>query len=377
MGQLIDLDVQLLQNGTNKEREDYVNELCKTNKDMDVCCSLFDLVEKGHVSPTIFDGFWPVDPHAHAWCIRSGPTCTTRGRGINAFSDNLKDVEKWKAAWEAMGGASGIVDACNELSVTEVKDLLSGIGRCNIGQQKIAERAKAIEKLLFALLPSYYQPAPRSSNQNGVQRPLENYYAQMVPACSPEFVEQLLDARDATNPLYKRLPVRRLIRTHVDTLRRHAIEVIFGDKESDYLLLRYFNAYLYTEPTLPSEDPKISASMEFAMKVFELRLKDIENRKWPWNVSEADLFQSLLRRSFRRKLPLEKVHHVFRLGLELIQVKPDVKGRLESRGFFTKLVGRWKEKPALYDDNLSLALRLGLGGSKDAICANYLQNCRI
>ena len=81
--------------------------------------------------------------------------------------------------------------------------------------RSVRAREKVIEELLHALLPSHY---PTLDYKNSDKRLISHYYARMVPACSPEFVDELLDARDLSNPLYEGLPSMRLLRTHQDLL---------------------------------------------------------------------------------------------------------------------------------------------------------------
>jgi hypothetical protein len=377
---MINLNIELIRNGTGKEVVAHFNELREFNTDIAICQSLFELVDKEYVSPHHFSVFvpWSKCPDTIGLCIRSSPSCFIRNQGIKQFGKALIDAEEWEPAWEAMGGTRGLVDLCAGLSVIDVKALLGVIGRCNIGQRRVEAREKAIEELLLALLPLHYGNHFGLKLKNNDERPLEIYCSQVLPACSPKFVEQLLDAKDQTNPLYQQLPVVRLIKTHGKLLRNRTIEMIFGDGDKEAHLDEYLNAFLFHQPPMPSPDPKMSASMAFSLRVLQLSLKNIENDdKWPANVSEADIFYSLLGRSIKRKLPETKIHSIFRLGLSLVPNKPKLKHIFKSTDFLSVLIPHWKFNPVLYQDTLGLALHLGLGGSHKTIGRDYLQSSQI
>jgi hypothetical protein len=377
---VINLNVRLLRDGTNKEIVAYLNELRQNNRDITICQSLFELVDKEYIPPQIFSVFlpWSKCYVATELCIRSSPSCFVRNQGIKQFGKALIDAEEWEPAWEAIGGTNGIVDLCAELSVIDVKALLRAIGRCNIGLRRVEAREKAIEELLHALLPLHYREYAGSKLQNDDERPLERYCAQVVPACSPEFVEHLLNAKDQTNPLYLQLPVARLIKTHEKLLRKRTIEAIFGERDKETHLEVYLNAFSYNQPPMPSPDSKTSASMVFSTRVLELLLENNENdNKWPTSIREADIFFSLLRRSLKRKLPAERIHSIFLLGLELVQAKAEIKLTFKAKGIWTKILSHWKEDPVLYEDTLELALRLELGGTQKTIGQDYLQSVQV
>jgi hypothetical protein len=376
---VIDIDVARLHSRPAKKTVAYLNEVRQTNADIAICKSLLELVEEEYASPYDFSLFlsWSKCPDTIAMCIRSSPSCFIRTQGIKQFGKALIDSERWEAAWAALGRAEGVADLIASLSVTDVKNLLRVIGRCNIGQRRTGAREKAVEELLHALLPWHYRDFAGSELANDDERPLDDYYAQVVPACSSEFVEQLLDAKDQSNPLYLQLPVARLIKTHGKLLRKRVVDVIFGNGDKERDLDVYLNAFLYCSPSLPSADPKISASMAFAMRALQLRLEDIDNdSRWPAAINEADIFFSLLYRSIKRKLPSKKIHGIFQLGLDLLEAKPRLKHTFLSKDIVSNLITRWKKDPTLYQDVLGLALRLELDGSQKTIGQSYLQSSR-
>lgn len=370
------LDASFLRNCKKRDVVSYLDALRETHTDLAICHSLFDAIDCEYLRPFIFSIFlsWSKSPDVIALCIAHGPTLFIRRQGIKHFGRALIDAQRWNSAWTALGGTRGLVDAFAEMSVASLKTLARTIGRCNRGQRKIALREKAIEELLSALLPARNT---QSKLQRKDKRPIQHHYSQMVPACSPEFVDQLLEAEDQSDPLYRALPRRRLIKAHGELLRKRIFEDLFENDYPSDNLDEFLRAFLYREPPEPGPKPKVSASMAFATRVLRARLKDIDNNKsWPKTISEVDVVSSLLRRSLRRKLPEAELHDVFMLALRLLESKPTSKQDYLSIDIWNMLFARWKRSPNMYDELLALALRLGLGGSERMLGQDYLKTAR-
>ncbi|KAF2104150.1 hypothetical protein NA57DRAFT_70363 [Rhizodiscina lignyota] len=370
----INFDIPLIRDGKSKDLVSYLNELRQNHSDVAICQSLFEAVDQEYIPPDIFSIFipWSKSSDIIALCVHNQQSRFVRNQGIKFFGKVLADPERWEAAWLALGGSEGLVSLFAELSVIDVRALSTAIGCCKRAQHEDGVREETIEELLRALLPTHY---PGSKYESHDKRPIQHHYAQMAPACSDEFIAELLDAEDESNPLYRRLPVTRLIRTHGELLRRRVIEGIFGDGNEDKQLPQFLAAFVYSQPPRPGPDQKVSASMAFAMSVLQSRLKDIDNDKyWPATVSEADIFFSLFRRSLKKRLPEARVYDVIKLGLQMVEAQPKLKSNFKSKDIWSKLIARWKRTPKLYGDLISLALRLGLGAkSEKTISRDFLQ----
>jgi hypothetical protein len=371
----IQLNIPLIRDGKSKDFVSYLNELRQNQSDITICQSLLRAVDHEYLPPQIFSVFlsWSKSLDTIALCIHEGPSHFIRKQGIKQFGKALADPEEWESAWTAIGGTRSLINIFASISVTEVTTFARAIGRCNHGQHRVGGREQAIEELLHALLPPHY---PGSTFQTHDKRPIEYHYAQMVPACSPEFVTQLLDTQDQSNPLYRRLPSARLIKAHGKLLQKRVTECMFGDGCEDGHLDQYLSAFVYSQPSRPGPNPRTSASMAFATKVLQSRLGDVNNKRWPTTISEADIFISLLHRSLKRRLPEPSLHNVFMLGLHLLEAKPKLKTMFQSKGLWSKLATRWKRAPGFYEDLLSIALRLDLGGSQKTIGQAFFQTSR-
>ena len=371
------LDLSILRDGKAKETVPYLNELRVSYSTIVIYKSLNEAIEQEYLQPHILSVFlpWSRSLEAIASCVQNGTTRSIRKQGIKHFGRTLADSTRWESAWKTLGDTKGLVDIFAKLSVAEVKALATAIGCCNHGQHKIKQRESAIENLLRALLPTHHS---QSKIQSQDRRHIQGYYAQMVPACSSEFVEQLLDTSDHLNPLYSQIPFSRLIKTHETLLRRRVAEHVSGVRQQKDHLPQLIQAFVHREPPIPGPDRKVSASMAFSMQILQLRLQNINNEKcWESAISEAEIVTSILRRSFKKKMSDTGLQGVFSLSLRLLDAKPTLKHAFQSNNIWSKLIIRWKKAPEKYNDLVAEALRLGLSEPGNTIGREFLKTLRL
>jgi hypothetical protein len=371
----VNLDIALIREANSKDFVTYLDKLREHSSEATICQSLLEAIDHEFIPPTVLSAFlgWSQSVESMALCIHDGNSSFAVTSGIHEFGKAMKDPNLWEPAWSANGGTRGMMDLFAKTSVTDVKLLAAAIGHCNRGPRKAITRDReiAVEDLLQALLPSHY---PASRLQTLDKRPLGQHFAQMVPICSEGFVKKLLDARDGSNPLYQRLPVKLLIRTHGDLLRTRVVEGIFGKGPKDEHLDQYLKAFVFKEPPEPGPEPRVSASMAFATKILHLRLQNINEKRWPSSISEADILHSLLQRSIKKRLPELKLHGVFIMVMQFLEAKPKLKPTLQSKtGLWSKILVRWRRDPQRYEDLVVRALRLELGGTQNNICQDFLR----
>lgn len=251
----------------------YLQDLRQQNhSNLDICHSLIESVDQEYLPPVVFGIFlsWSKSLDCIVLCLRHSTSPYIRHQGIKHFGKALADVKEWELAWRSVGGTIGLVDIFSASSVMEVKTLVRTIGYCNRYSHKCVLREKAIEELLYALLPSHY---PGSKLKSDDKRRLKNHYAQMLPACSPEFVEKLFDSKDRSNPLYSLAPSKRLVKTHRELLKKRVVDAIFGDGCKDDDLYQYINTFAchLAGPNPDPNDPKVSVSMAFTTKLILLQ----------------------------------------------------------------------------------------------------------
>ncbi len=99
-------------------------------------------------------------------------------------------------------GYSRLAFVFAQVSVLEVKELCKAIGHCaKLPEVDHEEKRQQVTQLLKGLLPAYYPDSPSKTPDS---RPLERYYAQIVPACTSNFVGTVL--RQEVPPLMGSLP---------------------------------------------------------------------------------------------------------------------------------------------------------------------------
>ena len=346
--------------------------LAKSHSHSAICQSLLAEIRRENLLPWIFSVFlsWSKSPHVISQCLQQEDTSMyIRWLGIRHFGKALANHRRWRSAWESVGGTQGVIDLLSRFSVTHVKALTLAIGCCNRGRKRIKEREVIVEELLKALLPSHY---PKSTIINSDKRPLQDHYARMVTACSPDFVAGLLDARDSSNPLFRELPKGRLIKSHWEILRSRVDTGLHGQESQAQDVRNFFKPLLFAVPPLPGSEPRTSASMDFSLKVLQQWIKDPDRKPWPGMV-EAEIVWSLMRRSIKKKRKEDQIHSIIALSLEVLEVRPDTKRTFEQHGMWTIIAKRWGEMPDLYEDVLIRALQLRLSGGKKTLGKQYLQ----
>ncbi|KAI0100878.1 hypothetical protein GGR51DRAFT_341287 [Nemania sp. FL0031] len=287
---------------------------------------------------------------------------------IDSFGKAMLDPAKWKQSWEAGGGTSGIIHLLSLASVTEVKTFCCAIQTSNRRGKKSADREKAVDELIMALLPQHY---PSTQIRTLDKRPLQKFYSRMLRGCSSGFVESVLDAQDKSNPLFQKLNLKKFIFTHDDMLKRRLANYLIheGPQLSESEIEVTFSAFVFREPPYPGTQPHMSASMQFALELLHARLtlKSTAER-WPRKISELEVWTSVYRRLVRRSRSASKIF-LIKLGLQLIELKPESKLSMDAGVLWTAVIDLWKRCPIHYEDMLSQGIRLGLRGSNTIIAA--------
>ncbi|KAI1193176.1 hypothetical protein F5X97DRAFT_50478 [Nemania serpens] len=297
---------------------------------------------------------------AETWC----DDINTQHRlgAIRDFGKAMVDPAAWKQSWEEGGGTSGILYLLTSASVTEVKAFCHVIRACNRRGNKSGERERAVEALVMALLPQHY-PSTELCTQD--KRPLQKFYGRMLRACSSDFVEQVLDAQDKSNPLFQQLDLKRLLVAHDAMLKRRLTNYLIHDgpplSESEVDI--GFGLFVSKEPPFPGTQPNMSASMQFTLELLQARTTlESTAKRWPRNRSELEVLMSVYRRLTRKSRSADKTFLV-KLGLRLIELKPDFKLSSDAGVLWAEIVTLWKKYPQQYEDLLFQGIRLGLRGS--------------
>ena len=284
-----------------------------------------------------------------------------RRKGILHVGRALR-CNDWKRVWNELGGIEGLLSLFARLSVLEVRQLCKSIGRsARLPEICDRERREYVTALLQSLLPDVYEGSVKTADQ----RPLHKHYAQIVPACTPEFVATLL--RSKTHLLMDYLPKERITQNHYPLLRRFVLNItdkstskplnntIFGE-----FLLDFLPPLCENIPQQPGAEPGFSASMSYAKEL--LRQLVINGDAYQDFGPSRGYFKrrlvgSMIRRMVRSTASSEQVFDVVSLLTSFLkqhdlQLDPD-------KGSLTFYVARyWSKSPEIFEENLRTLLGL-------------------
>lgn len=348
-----------------KELVAYLNELRAGVGDVDsaICQSILQALEQNLISPDVFSIFisWSKSPVVIARCLNYESNTKIRRFAIRELGKHLRRPEKfdWELTWRALGGTEGLVQIFGRSSVEEVKTMSMFIGGCNRGK-KHEQTQRCVEELLRALLPGVYTST--SNIQSKDRRPIQQHYATMLPACSQSFVNEVLDSRDDSNPLYRSRDLTRLVRRHRALLRERAISHLFGSGPEDEDVPRYLDTFLYGD-------------REFAINALQGRLDGtVTDQRWG-NNEEIEVLLPIVRRLAKHwRAPVEvkrRIHDLIKLGLEIMG-KDRERRRDLSDDLWALTFSRWQIWPDHYEDVLRLGLRLDLAKQPHRDPKSYL-----
>jgi hypothetical protein len=364
MAPSLTVDLLLIRTAKDKETAAYILQLLQQHSPTDICNTLLGAVEAETISPLIFSIFLSATKSCECivLCLRQPISIFVRRQAIKHYGRAFQDPARWQLAWKAMGSTEGILRYLSSISVDEVKRFLTSIGGCNRGDVRPPQREQAIEQLLKAMSPALYPDALYKTTD---KRPLDKYAIQLVPACSDDFISDLM-AQGAKNHLYSGCSKTRLIKTHGTLLRDHAVRTTFNSvsKELPSDVYVYLLEFTSREPGVTADEHKFSASMAFSEQLLEKRLEH-PDLPWPSYLSESQIYISLLHRCFRRKVTKQRLHQILDLGLRLLNTKAHLKNDfiVQDHFFWAQITVYWGKDPERWEDLVVKGLRLGLGSN--------------
>ena len=333
-----------------------------------VLVHLLEAIEIEALPPTVFDTFLTSvkSPCLLKDALWQQHSKQVRFSAIRRFGKDLKGVD-WKNAWQEVGGTEGLLDLFLQLSMSEVRELSMVIGRCP-GRSAVKdgdERQRRVTELVQCLMYPLYPSSPHKSKD---QRPLYGTYARMVPACTPDFVEDLL--RQNSHPLLEYLPKKTLVRNQFELLRRLLLEAIPlqnpWEPSAAQRVLDYFPLLLGFAQSVLVPEPRFSASMSLAVTILEKIAVEKEVR-----LSEAMfvplLMIPLMRRLKAHRVDQDRVRQIVELAAAYLRRSEPARGQLSlSKGNLTWYIANyWSHSASLFEKylkNLIGFLRYGAQG---------------
>ena len=343
----------------------HLRQVAKKHSAPDVARQVLCTIEQEALPPF----FWTVvltafDPIA---LLRDG-ICQQFSRFIRRTTiqqfGKLLQGPKWLQAWEALGGKQGLLDIFTQSSVSDIAAFCKVIGACAKSSKKSTadEKRKRITEFFRVLVPSL------TENQvplNGDKRPLQAYYAKLIPACTSTTIQEI--ACSGKDSLWKGIPKRNLQLSDVEWLRECVLQVIDGEdsmlKETEIkddfanvLLSSYVPDLCASFPSVQGSEPRFSASMSFSVDLLDHLIKRHRAMLSGTNLLH-EVMHPLLRRMVRKRVLLSRQHQVFGMILQVLELVDH-----QTLTFWSKIVlyivVQWSYRPDLFEQQLISVLKM-------------------
>ncbi|KAL9101122.1 MAG: hypothetical protein Q9163_003583 [Psora crenata] len=359
----------------------YLRRACAANSVTVITDHLLQAIEQESLPPQVYNIWLTVSGSFEPTCVAIHQPFSNylRSKGITQLGRALKS-DAWKDIWDELGGIEGTLSLLAKLSVHEVGQLCNTIGGCARPPEiNDLERRQHVTALLKALLPDVYETPFKTLDR----RPLHKHYAQIVPACTFEFVDALLQSR--SHPLTEYLPPERVAQNHYPVLRRLILSVTDRLPSMDpndpvfRRLLRTFLPLLIEKvPSLPGEEPGFSAPMSFAKAIlYRLANSDDAYKTFqPFNeYLERRLVKSFIRRIVKSAASQAQILEVVRLVTAFLK-RHDIQVEWHKRSLTFYVAKFWSSSPTVFEDDLKILLSLQryVYGSRSIQLHEHLRN---
>ena len=300
---------------------------------------LLDAIYLEALPPTVF-GTWLLvsqSDDALVKALQQSRSCVVRKSAIQQLRSRLRRVS-WKETWSKLGGTEGIITLFAQFSVIEVKGAASAIGHCSKSHSS-PDREACVEGLLRGLVPSVYTDVGFKSTD---RRPLMQYYARIVPACSSGFVGELLDQDN--NPLLPYINAAHLLRYHPTLVRQHVFaEISSGWFDDDDRFWHCLPRLCRGLPSGPA-DSGFSPSMSYALSVLTEYAKDTRSQIFTTvTMVMEQVAVPLISRAMKNGVTIDRVSNIVNIALEYMRKNPKAAQYLSSKkgGLLYSLTRYW------------------------------------
>lgn len=295
------LDIRFLLRSHPRDLAPYFRETLKNHPEGEISAELFTAIHDELLPPTVSSVWLPIAQSFESIHSALEQTFSVhlRSFAIQRFGKLIRRPGKdWAEAWTGIGDTKGIVKLLGVFSIAHIKQFLWSFRDSVNGPQEEEKRAKVTE-LLQALI--------KSSDS----RPLARYYSFLIPACSSQFVQDLLD--DDDSPLLQHKKFRHALLTYMlklqpGILRSQTYDEVFGTKEYSHglQLKEYLPLLFQNTPKAPHPEPGFSESMFFSLE-FLRRISAHPDVEVEQVSIVKTLINPLLRRVYKRKINPAKI----------------------------------------------------------------------
>jgi hypothetical protein len=264
-------------------------------------------------------------PQATVICLRQAQSVLVRRVAIRRLVKQLRQDKTLSSAWDAIGGARGLVSVLATLSVIDVRRLCYALGwtASSSGNDVVRlQRQRRVTELLEMLL---------SRDENPDSRPLHAAYARLVPACTQEIALEWLDmmdssslpssvrasaAIDSNETMFSEQLRSHIVKAHWDAVKQRALNSIFSGSGTF---------------TLDIIKPFVKADTAFAVRVLaDLAQHEALMRVDPWSFV-GSLVIPIFKRTARHRADPDAHRSIGRLVIRCIEQKPALKAHFRPR----------------------------------------------
>ena len=343
------LNIASLRDATNPELAHLYLEFRKQWTDTEITNQVLEAVWEEALPPTVV-GVWLLvsqSDQALVEALHQDHSYLIREFAIKQLGRRMRRGS-WEHTWSTIGGVEGMLNLFARFSALHVKHAAAVIGNCSKGQRR-PRREHCIAELIRALVPSYYTQATYRSVD---ERPLLHQYARMVPACSSDFVAEVLDQSD--NPLLAHIDSEKIAKHHPSLVQNRLLKSVQSDEFDDE---ERFWSCLPRLTHLPSDQRDLdgfSPSMYFMLKLLE-ELAGNKGYGFPAERTIRLISGPLIRRSIRNHVADNKVMHTINTMLTYMEQEPSVAQYCASSSgsFLRSLATYWSRKGATTDVTLN------------------------
>lgn len=317
--------------------------------DKKITNQVLEAVREEALPPTVV-GIWLVvsqSDQALAQALHQDHSYLVRKLAIKVMGRRMKGAS-WEHTWSTLGNVEGMLNLFARSSVLQIKQAAVVIGNCSKGQRR-PDREHSIEELLCALVPYYYtQTVHRSADE----RPLLHLYARMIPACSSDFVAEILG--QSTNPLLAHVDLKQITKYHPSLVQDRLLKSVqlaeFDKKE------RFWSCFpqLTHIPSDQRDSDGFSPSMSYMLKLLEV-LAGRKGFGFPAERTIRLISGPLLRRAMRNRVADNQIMHIIKSVLTYMKQRPAAAQLCfsDSGSFLHSLATYWSRKGASTDVTLN------------------------
>lgn len=324
-------------------------EFRKQWTDTEITNQVFEAVREETLPPTVV-GIWLVvsqSDQALAQALHQDYSYIVRKFAIKELGRRMKGAS-WEHTWSTLGGVEAMLNLFARFSVLHVKQAAAVIGNCSKGQRR-PDREHCIEELIRALVPSYYT---QNTYRSADERPLLHQYARMVPACSSDFVAEILD--QSNNLLLAHIDSELISKYHPSLVQDRLLKSVqldeFDNKE------RFWSCFprLTHLPSDQRDSDGFSPSMSYMLKLLE-ELAGNKGSGFPAERTIRLISGPLLRRAIKNRVADNQITHIINTMLTYMEQDPSVAQYCasDSGSFLHSLATYWSRKGATTDVTLN------------------------